>query len=237
VNQLLRKINFMVNKQLKVILTGASGMVGEGVLNECLQDNRVESVLTLNRKSLGITHPKLKEVVLQNLYDLSSVEKYLVGYTTCFYCLGTTSVGKTEDEYFIVTNDLTMIVAILLCRLNPNMVFCYISAAGADNSEHGKVMWARVKGKTENELKELLLTHVYAFRPFLLTPNRGSAKTHGFYKYISWFFPLGRLLFPNGFCTLKELGLSMITVAFQGYSKTIVKPKDMVRLAKAHGSS
>ena len=117
------------------------------------------------------------------------------------------------------------------------MVFCYISAAGANNSEHGKVMWARVKGKTENELKELPFTHVYAFRPFLLTPNRGSTKTHGFYKYISWFFPLGRLLFPNGFCTLKELGLSMITVSFRSYSKTIVKPKDMVKLAKAHGSS
>jgi len=227
----------MVNKLLKVILTGASGMVGEGVLNECLQDNRVESVITLNRKSLGITHPKLKEVVLPNLYDLSSVEKYLVGCNTCFYCIGTTSVGKTEDEYFRITNDLTMIVAILLCRLNPNMVFCYISAAGADNSEQGKVMWARVKGKTENELKELPFNHVYAFRPFLLTPNRGSNKTHGFYKYISWFFPLGRLLFPNSFCTLKELGLSMITVAFRGYSKTIVRPKDMVKLAKAHGSS
>ena len=227
----------MVNKLLRVILTGASGMVGEAVLNECLQDNRVESVITLNRKSLGITHPKLKEVVLQNLYDLSSVEKYLVGYTTCFYCLGTTSAGKTEDEYFRVTNVLTMIVATTLCKLNPSMVFCYISAAGADNSGHDKVMWARVKGKTENELKKLPFNHFYAFRPFLLTPNGGSAKTHGFYKYISWFFPLGRLLFPNGFCTLKELGLSMITVAFQGYSKTIVKPKDMVKLAKAHDSS
>jgi uncharacterized protein YbjT (DUF2867 family) len=219
---------------LKVILTGASGMVGEGVLIECLQDNRVESVLTLNRKSLGIMHPKLKEVVLQDLYDLSSVETNLAGYTTCFYCLGTTSVGKTEEQYSIVTNMLTMMVATTLCRLNPSMVFCYISAAGADNTEHGKTMWARVKGKTENELKELPFNHVYAFRPFLLTPNRGSKKTHGFYKYISWFFPLGRLLFPNGFCTLKELGLSMITVGFQGFSKMIVKPKDMVKLAKAH---
>jgi hypothetical protein len=201
------------------------------VLRECLKDTRVESVLALNRKSLGINHPKLQELNLPDLKDLSKVENQLAGYTTCFYCLGTTSAGKTEEEYFKITYALTMRVASTLCLLNPDMVFCYLSAAGADNTEKGSIMWARVKGKTENDLKKLPFSDFYTFRPMLLTPLKGSAKTHVFYKYISWFFPLGRILFPNGFCTLEELAFSMISVGYYGFSKTVIKPKDMVKLA------
>ena len=227
----------MEEKPLNVILTGASGMVGDGVLQECLKDARIATILVLTRNSLGVNNPKLKEVVLPNLKFLSIVQDQLKGYSTCFYCLGTTSVGKTEDEYCEVTNTLTVTVAQTLCKLNPHMVFCYISAAGADNTGKGRIMWARVKGKTENDLSELPFDDFYSFRPMLLTPYKGSKKTHGFYKYISWFFPLGRILFPNSFCTLKELALSMITIASQGYSKMIIKPKDMVKLAKALDSS
>ena len=130
----------MKNKPIKVIITGSSGMVGEGVLMECLNDSRIGSILTLNRRSSGIVHPKLQELILPDLHDLSSVEHQLIGYSACFYCLGTTSAGKTEDEYVDVIYTLTIKIASLLCRLNSDMVFCYMSAAGADNKEKGRIM-------------------------------------------------------------------------------------------------
>jgi Predicted nucleoside-diphosphate-sugar epimerases len=222
----------MKNKTLKIIITGASGMVGEGVLTECLKDNRIDAVLSLSRKPLGITHPKLKELVLPDLHDLTDAENHLSGYDTCLYCLGTTSVGKSEEQYAGVTYELTMSVATVLSRLNSDMIFCYISALGADNTEKSKVMWARVKGKTENALSKLQFGNFYAFRPQLLTPNKDATHTHRFYKYISWFFPLGRLLFPDGFCTLQELAKSMINVGISGFPKTVITPRDMVNLAK-----
>ena len=187
----------MEEKPLNVILTGASGMVGDGVLQECLKDARIATILVLTRNSLGVNNPKLKEVVLPNLKFLSIVEDQLKGYSTCFYCLGTTSVGKTEDEYYEVTNTLTVNVAQTLCKLNPHMVFCYISAAGADNTGKGKIMWARVKGKTENDLSELPFDNFYSFRPMLLTPYRGSKKRtafinifHGFSLSVEFYFPI-----------------------------------------------
>jgi hypothetical protein len=207
-------------------------MVGEGVLHECLQDPRVTAVLVVNRKPAGIVHPKLTEIIHADFYDFSAIEKYLSGYNACFFCLGVSSVGMKKADYYKATYTLTMQVATTLARLNPTMVFCYISGAGTDSSEKGRSNWARVKGKTENDLMRLPFRDVYALRPGFIKPTKGLTKTHPFYKYITWLFPLGRALFPNGFCTLQELGLSMIRLAGQGTDKKIIEGRDIIRLAK-----
>jgi len=207
-------------------------MVGEGVLHECLQDSRVEAILVINRRPFGVVHPKLTEVIHGDFYDFSAIEKYLAGYNACFFCLGITSVGMKADDYYKVTYTLTMQVATTLARLNPAMTFCYISGAGTDSSEKGRSRWARVKGKTENDLMKLPFREVYAVRPGFIKPIKGLSKTHSFYKYITWLFPLGRALYPGGFCTMQELALSMIRLAEQGYDKKIVEGKDIIALAK-----
>ena len=207
-------------------------MVGEGVLHECLNDQRIASITLLNRRSNGIIHPRVKELLIDDLFAFTGSELELNGIDACFYCLGTTSIGKSEEEYLRLTNELTLKIAIPLLRANPGMTFCYVSAKGTDNSEQGKTMWARVKGKTENELAKMGFRQFFAFRPFMLTPTKGLRNSHGFYKYISWLFPLGRLVYPEGFCTLEELSLAMIHVGYQGYAKQVITPIDMVKLAK-----
>ena len=158
-------------------------MVGEGVLNECLEHNNVEQVLVINRRPCGITHPKLKEIIHADFYDLSPLEKQLVNYNACFFCLGVSSVGMKEKEFYRLTYTLTMHVAQTLPKLNPGMTFCYISGAGTDSTEKGRVMWARVKGKTENDLMKLPFRRVYNFRPVVLQPTKGSKNTLPYYKY------------------------------------------------------
>ncbi|HEY6979254.1 MAG TPA: epimerase, partial [Chitinophagaceae bacterium] len=158
--------------KIKLIITGTTGMVGEGVLNECLQHDDVEQILSISRKPCGIINPKLKEIVHTNFYDLSSVEDRLKGYNACFFCLGS-SVGMKEKEYYRLTYDLTMYVAETLSRINHDMTFCYISGAGTDSTEKGRSMWARVKGKTENDLMKLSFKSVYNFRPGILIPTKG----------------------------------------------------------------
>ncbi|MGN6292981.1 MAG: NAD-dependent epimerase/dehydratase family protein, partial [Chitinophagaceae bacterium] len=158
---------------MKVIITGTTGMVGEGVLHVCLQDPRIESVLIINRKTLGRTHPKLKEILHADFYDLSAIENDLRGYDACFFCLGVSSIGMKEPDYYKVTYTLTLHVANTLVRLNPGMSFSYISGAGTDSSEKGRSMWARVKGKTENDLMKLPFRQVFAFRPGFIKPIKG----------------------------------------------------------------
>ena len=222
----------MEKKSINVIITGATGMVGEGVLHECLNDPRIASITLINRRSAGVVHPKVKEVLLTDLFAFTGNEPYLTNTDACFYCLGTTSIGKSEEAYTRLTYDLTFTIAKALLKLNPGITFCYVSAMGTDNTEKGKTMWARVKGRTENDLAKMGFGHFYAFRPFMLTPTKGLRNTHGFYTYISWLFPLGRIVYPEGFCTLKELAAGMIQVGYQGYGKTIITPTDMVKLAK-----
>jgi len=217
---------------INVLITGATGMVGEGVLHECLNDQRIASVILLNRRSAGITHPKVKELLMDNLFEFTGNEPGLNSIDACFYCLGTTSIGKSEEDYLRLTNELTLKIAKALLQFNPEMTFCYVTAKGTDNSEKGTTMWARVKGKTENELAKMGFRHFFAFRPFMLTPTKGLRNSHDFYKYINWLFPLGRLLYPEGFCTLKELSLAMIHAGYQGYAKQVITPTDMVKLAK-----
>lgn len=217
-------------KKIRIIITGATGMVGEGVLHECLQHDQVEEVLLINRKSAGVTHPKLREVLHQDFYNLAAIESHLRGYDACFFCLGVSSIGMKEAKYYKSTHSLTLSVAEILCRLNPQMTFCYISGAGTDSTEKGKSMWARVKGKTENDLFKLPFHAVYAFRPGFIKPTKGLKNTHSFYKYITWLYPLGKAVYPDGFCTLTELGKAMIKTGLSGYEKKILEVKDIVSL-------
>jgi hypothetical protein len=216
----------------KIILTGATGMVGEGVLHECLQHDEVEQVLVIGRKSCGIMHPKLKEIVYANLYDLSPIEYQLKGYNACLFCLGTSSVGKKEPAYYKITYELTMSFANALDKQNPGMVFCYISGAGTDSTEKGSSMWARVKGKTENDLVKLFGKNAYNFRPGIIQPTKGLKNTLSFYKYLGWLIPLIRLVAPKYITTLKELGTAMIKAATEGYEKRSIEIMDILALAK-----
>lgn len=216
---------------LHVIITGATGMVGEGVLLECLNSAGVASVLIINRKPAGISHPKLKEIVHADFFDISTLRERLKGYNACFFCLGVSSVGMNEEAYHHVTYTLTLSFARTLAELNPDMVFCYVSGAGTDSSEKGKVMWARVKGKTENDLMKLPFRKAYAFRPGFMKPVTGQKNVKSLYWIIGWMYPALRALFPGFASTLAEVGQAMIAVATVGYSKPVLEVKDIVRLA------
>jgi uncharacterized protein YbjT (DUF2867 family) len=221
-----------MNTKIRAIITGATGMVGEGVLHECLLHSDVESVLVFGRKPCGGSHPKLTEIIHDNFYDLSSIERRLSGYNTCYFCLGTTSVNKKEEEYFRITYTLTMHVAETLSRINSDMTFCYVSGAGTDSTEKSRSMWARVKGKTENDLMKLPFKQVYNFRPGYMQPTKGLKNTLGFYTYIRWLYPLMHAALPQYVCTLQELGLAMIHATSRSCNKHILEVKDIVELAR-----
>jgi uncharacterized protein YbjT (DUF2867 family) len=212
---------------IKVIITGATGMVGEGVMHECLSHPQVNEVLLLSRKSSGIVHPKVKEVIHHDLYNISPVKGALAGYDACYFCLGVSSVGMNEADYTKVSYDLTMHIAGVLSSLNPQMTFCYISGAGTDSTEKGRSMWARVKGRTENALQRLPFKAVYLFRPGYLQPTKGLKNTLGFYKYVSWLYPVLQPVFPGMLGSLRELGRAMISVTLHGYSSKILGVKDI----------
>ncbi len=215
---------------IKAIITGATGMVGEGVLHECLQDPNVEKVLVINRKPCGVTHAKLEEIIHQDFFDMSPIVEQLSGYNACFFCLGVSSVGMQEADYYRLTHTLTMHVAKTMSQRNPAMTFCYVSGAGTDSSEEGRSMWARVKGKTENDLMKLPFKAVYAFRPGFIKPIQGLSNTLPYYKYVLWLFPLGRAIYPAAFCRLTELGKAMIRVVVEGYDKKVIEGKDIIAL-------
>ncbi len=217
--------------KIRAIITGVTGMVGEGVLHECLQHPEVEQVLVINRKPCGIIHPKLKEIVHSDFYNITPIENQLTNYNACFFCLGVTSIGLKEPEYHKLTYDLTMNVARTLSKLNPDMTFCYVSGASTDSTEKGKSMWARVKGKTENHLMQLPFKKVYAFRPGYMHPTKGLKNTLNYYKYLSWLYPVFRTLFPNSVSTLAQLGQAMINTVNKGPEKSILEVKDINELA------
>lgn len=218
--------------KIRAIITGATGMVGEGVLHECLNDANVEQVLVINRKPGGVSHPKLRELIHADFFDLTPVESQLSGYNACFFCLGVSSVGMNEPEYRRLTYDLTLHVAQMLAKLNPDMTFGYVSGAGTDSTEQGSSMWARVKGETENALMRLPFEKAYMFRPGFMKPTPGLKNVQGYYKFIAWLYPVGRALFPAGFSTLQELALAMIKSVSIGYEKPVLDVKDIVALAK-----
>jgi len=218
--------------KIRAIITGATGMVGEGVLHECLLHPDVESILIINRKPAGILHPKLKEIIHNDFFDLTTIENQLINYNACYFCLGVSSIGLKEPEYYRLSYTLTMNTAQTLSRLNTDMVFCYVSGAGTDSSEKGKSMWARVKGKTENDLMKLPFKKVYNFRPGFLEPTKGLKNTLGLYKNLGWLFPLIKLFFSKHGCSLKELGIAMIHSVTKGYEKNILEVSDIVALSK-----
>ena len=223
--------------KLKVIITGATGMVGEGVLYECLHHPEVEKVLVITRTPSGYSHPKLTEIIHRDFSDISSLSDRLNGYNACYFCLGVTSLGKNEAEYTRLTYKLTLNFATTLASLNPEMTFCYISGAGTDSTEKGRSMWARVKGKTENDLMKLPFRQVYNFRPggiepFLpLKPHQTYYKT---YKYFGWLFSIMKVIAPGIVIKLKDLAAAMINASLIGYSKNTLEMKDMKTLAKAN---
>ena len=208
-------------------------MVGEGVLHECLLHPDVEEVLVVGRRSAGVIHPKLKEILHSDFYDLSAIKDQLKGYNACFFCLGVSSVGMKEKDYHRVTYDLTLHMATILADQNPGMTFCYVSGAGTDSTEHGKLMWARVKGQTENDLMRLPFKAAYMFRPGFMKPTKGLKNTLKGYMFFAWLYPVVRPLFPNFVSTLQEVGLAMINAATRGYEKPVLEVKDIVKLAHA----
>jgi len=206
-------------------------MVGEGVLLECLTHPDVEQVLVINRKPGGLSHPKLREIIHRDFFDLSPIQEQLSGFDACFFCLGVSSVGMSKEEYAHTTYDLTVNAAQLLAKLNPEMTFCYVTGAGTDSSEKGRVAWARVKGATENALIRLF-KQAYMFRPGFMKATLDQKNVKSYYQWIAWLYPIGRTFYPAGFCTLQEVGLAMIEVVRNGYSKQILEVKDIVALAR-----
>ncbi len=223
--------------KLKVIITGATGMVGEGVLYECLHHPEVEKVLVISRKPCGYSHPKLTEIIHDDFSDISPLSDRLTGYNACYFCLGVTALGKSEIEYTRLTYTLTLNFAATLASLNPEMTLSYISGAGTDSTEKGRTMWARVKGKTENDLMKLPFKQVYNFRPggiepFL--PLKSSQTYYKTYKYLGWLFSLMKVITPNMVITLKDLSAAMINASLIGYPKNVLEMRDMKALAKTN---
>ena len=217
--------------KIKAIITGATGMVGEGVLHECLLHPDIESVLVINRRPCNIQHPKLKEIIHENFFDFSAIEDQLSGYNACFFCLGISSVGMKEDKYSKVTYDLTLGFATTLAKLNPEMIFCYVSGAGTDSTEKGKMMWARVKGKTENDLMKLPFKKAYMFRPGVIVPLHGIKSRTPLYRIpymlMAPLLPLLEAAFPKYVTTTERLGRAMIHVAKQGAAKAVLESSDI----------
>ncbi|MDO7876313.1 epimerase [Hymenobacter sp. ASUV-10] len=218
---------------LRVILTGASGMVGEGVLLECLQNPAVAQVLVLGRRPCGHNHPKMTEILHQDFQNLAPIESQLTGYDACFFCAGISSVGISKEEYERITHDLTIHVGETLGRLNPTLAFIYVSGAGTDSAETSRQHWARVKGRTENELLALPFRQAFMFRPGVMKAMPGQKNLLRWYKYLAWLYPVVRGLAPNSACTLQEVGQAMINAATSGYPKGVLEVSDIVALA--HG--
>ena len=206
-------------------------MVGQGVLRECLVDPEVEQVLALGRGVCGVENPKLREIVRPDLFDYSDIEHELTGYDACFFCLGVSAAGMNEERYTKITYDLTLAAAQTLAKLNPNMTFIYVSGAGTDSTEQGRSMWARVKGKTENDLLRLPFKAAYMFRPGFIQPMHGiKSKTTAYrvgYSIAAPLFPVLRFLFPRYVTTTEEVGRAMLRVAKQGHPHPIVDNDSM----------
>ncbi|MDB5030084.1 NAD-dependent epimerase/dehydratase family protein [Mucilaginibacter sp.] len=218
--------------KVRAIITGTTGMVGEGVMHQCLLHPQIEAVLVINRKPDGVKHPKLKEIIHQDFSDLTAIEDELTGYNACFFCLGVSSVGMNAEDYYRLTYTLTLNVGETLSRLNKDMTFCYVSGKGTDSTEIGRSMWARVKGKTENDLMKLPFKQVFAFRPGFIKAIKELKHTQKFYKYIGWLYPVLRVFFPSTACTLQEIGQAMVHSVTRGYAKPILEVKDIVVLAR-----
>jgi uncharacterized protein YbjT (DUF2867 family) len=219
---------------MKVILFGATGMVGQGCLRECLLDPAIESVLVVGRRSSGQRHAKLHEIVHDNFLDFSAIQSQLTGFDACLFCLGVSSVGMNEADYRHLTYDIALAAARTLSKLNPAMVFIYVSGRGTDSTEQGALMWARVKGKTENDLLKLPFKAAYMFRPAGIQPLHGVRSRTGWVNAVyvvaapllTW---LNRVA-PKYMTTTEQVGRAMIKVAREGYPKPVLESEDINRV-------
>jgi len=220
---------------MRVILFGATGMVGQGVLKECLADPEVESILIVGRSEVGVEDAKVRQFVHSDLFDYSGLEGELAGFDGCFFCLGVSAAGMSEEAYHRISVDLTLAAAQALSRLNPEMTFIYVSGTGTDSTEQGRIMWARVKGKTENELMKLPFEAAYMFRPAYIQPLDGiQSRTKAYrvlYSIAGPLFPALQALFPRYVTTTEKVGLAMLQVAKQGNSQPLLENDDINRLA------
>jgi uncharacterized protein YbjT (DUF2867 family) len=219
-----------MSQNLRILLTGATGMVGEGVLHECVLDPNIAEIVVLGRKPCGYSHPKITDLITPDLMNLSKIKSQLVGFDACMFCSGVSSVGISQETFYTMTYTMTMSIATVLQRQNPNMVFCYITGAGTDSTEKGKIAWARTKGKTENDLMKLPFKAVYNFRPGALMPTQGLKNQKSYYKYLGWLGPIFKWIAPNSISTLAQLGKAMIRVCTHGYHKSILEVKDILIL-------
>ncbi len=221
---------------MRVVLFGATGMVGQGVLRECLLDPEVEGVLAVGRKPTGHSSAKLRELTPPDLFDLSAFESELTGFDACFFCLGVSSVGMTEADYRRVTYDLTLSIAHALLQFNPGLTFVYVSGAGTDSSAAGKTMWARVKGETENLLLQLPFKKAYMFRPGFIQPLHGVVSRTRLYRlaYLGLrpLFPVVKALYSDRVTTTEQVGQAMLEVAKRGAPKSLLESSDIVEAAK-----
>jgi uncharacterized protein YbjT (DUF2867 family) len=216
---------------MKVILFGATGMVGQGVLRECLLDADVETVLAVGRSPTGVQNAKLREIVHDNFLDFSTIESQLAGYDACFFCLGVSSVGMSEERYRHLTYDITLAAATTLSKLNPGMVFVYVTGQGTDSTEQGRLMWARIKGKTENDLLKLPFKAAYMFRPAGIQPLHGvksrTAWVQAIYVVASPLLTWLDRVAPKYMTTTEQVGRAMIKVARDGYPKPVLESEDI----------
>ena len=220
---------------MNVVLFGATGMVGAGALLECLADPRVESILVVVRTATGRTHPKIREVLHPDFFDYTKLQTAFASCDACFFCLGVSAIGMSEAAYSHLTYDLTVAAATTMVAANPKMTFCYISGVGTDSTEHGRTMWARVKGKTENALLALPFKAAFMFRPGYIQPVEGVRSKTGWYQVVynvlAPTYPLLRRLFPGSVTTTATLGRALIRVAASGYPKSILHARDINLLA------
>jgi uncharacterized protein YbjT (DUF2867 family) len=214
---------------MRVILTGSTGMVGEGVMLECLENEAVDKVLSVSRKRTNHAHPKLEQLLVADFRTLSDVESKLTGYDACFYCAGVSSVGMSEADYTVVAFDTPLALATTLARLNPNMVFTHVTGARTDGTEKGSVMWARVKGRAENALMRLPFKGVYNFRPGLMTPKRGQKHVKKLFRAALVLAPVMKLFFPA--LTLEQVARAMIRCVKSGAPKQVLEVPDIAALA------
>lgn len=214
---------------IKVIITGATGMVGEGVLFECLQNPLVSEVLIINRRHYDKQHPKLTELIVPDFLKLNEYAEQLNGYDACFFCAGISSLGMKEEKYTHITYDTTIAFAKTLLDINPSMVFTYVSGAQTDSSEKGGLMWARVKGKTENDLAKLGFAAEYNFRPGVMLPFPDQKNWKSIYKLIT---KIIKAVSPKMVLSMQEVGRAMIHAATKGYPKNVLEVSDIRQLAK-----
>jgi hypothetical protein len=219
----------------KVIITGATGMVGKGILLECLDHEAISEVLVIGRNSIELKHPKLKELIHKDFADFSEVKNQLKGYDACFFSLGISAAGLTEEQYTRITYTFTLSLAKTLKELNPKMTFNYVSGQGTDSTEKGRMMWGRVKGKTENDLLKMGFKEAYMFRPGAIIPLRGiksRTKSYQFmYNYFMWLVKGIKAISPNSVVSTTQIGLAMINSMLKGYDKKVLTPKDIIVLS------